>query len=80
MSMVTFNVEVTDTFGGEANYCWVHRFSFEMDETKSDLAIVRHAKQLAGWSGLRCKREDWGEDIVLRPYGICQIMFVSPSY
>ena len=19
-------VEITDTFGGEANYCWVHRF------------------------------------------------------
>ena len=21
-----FFVEVTDTYGGEANYCWVHRF------------------------------------------------------
>ncbi len=25
-NLETFYVEVTDTFGGEANYCWVHRF------------------------------------------------------
>ena len=24
--METFHIEVTDTFGGEANYCWVKRF------------------------------------------------------
>ena len=22
-----FNIEVTDTFGGEANYCWVRRYT-----------------------------------------------------
>ena len=25
MSIVKFDVEYTDTFGGEANYCWVKR-------------------------------------------------------
>ena len=24
--METWNIEITDTFGGEANYCWVRRF------------------------------------------------------
>jgi hypothetical protein len=25
--MKTFNIEITDTFGGEANYCWVKRYT-----------------------------------------------------
>ncbi len=25
--MTTFKIEVTDTFGGEANYCWVRRYT-----------------------------------------------------
>ena len=25
--MHTFNIEVTDTFAGEANYCWVRRYT-----------------------------------------------------
>jgi hypothetical protein len=23
----TYKIEVTDTFGGEANYCWVSRYT-----------------------------------------------------
>jgi hypothetical protein len=30
--MNTFNVEYTDTFGGEANYCWVRRATVTMPE------------------------------------------------
>lgn len=26
------NIEVTDTFGGEANYSWVNRKTYEYDE------------------------------------------------
>lgn len=28
----TYNVEYTDTFGGEANYCWVRRAKVTMPE------------------------------------------------
>ena len=47
--MTKFNVEITDTFGGEANYCWVNRFSVE---AKSFLGAIQkvareHGK---GWS------------------------------
>lgn len=31
-----FNIEYTDTFGGEANYCWVQRAVVEMPEEESD--------------------------------------------
>ena len=70
----TYQVEVTDTFGGESNYSWVRRYEFT---AKSDLAAVRKAKNLAGWRGIRCEREDYGDQIVLRPRGICQIMFID---
>jgi hypothetical protein len=38
-----FKVEVTDTFGGEANYSWVNRFEVDYLKTNSTLAIVRAA-------------------------------------
>ena len=63
--------EVTDTFGGEANYSWVNRGKIKCKpgEDYSNLAAVRRAKKDAGWENLRCKREDYGDMIVLRPYG-----------
>ena len=72
--MNTYRIEVTDTFGGEANYCWVRRYEFTAN---SYLAAVRKAKGLAGWTGIRCEREEYGDQIVLRPRGICQIMFID---
>lgn len=74
------NVELTDTFGGEANYSWVKRASFDADEDASDLAIVRKAKAEIGLSGIRCKRRDFGDMIELRPQGYCTVAFISFDY
>ena len=71
--------EVTDTFGGEANYSWVKRGKVECKpgEDYSDLAAVRRAKRSAGWENIRCKTENYGDMIVLRPYGMCAVMFIN---
>ena len=47
--MHKFKIEVTDTFGGEANYCWVRMYEYE---AKSMLgAIQKLAREHgAGWS------------------------------
>lgn len=72
-----FKIEVTDTFGGEANYCWVRRYEIK-EPVKSDLALVRRAKALAGWSGLRCRTANYGNtSFTLRPFGMCQVMFID---
>lgn len=71
------NVEVTDTFGGEANYAWVRRASFDAIETMSHYSIVRRAKHLIGWSGKKCSTVRMGDDIELRPYGECQVAFIT---
>lgn len=80
-----FDVEVTDTFGGEANYCWVHRHLVSIPEgvTKSwsrkseRRALVRKAKAAEGWTGIRCETEDYGDQITIRPRGLLQVMFIT---
>ena len=76
-----FQVEYTDTFGGEANYSWVRRAEIELPESASNLAIMRKAKAAVGING--CKgRSYWnGNDSAeFRPYGICAVMFVQFDY
>lgn len=68
-------IEHTDTFGGEANYCWTRRWHTAKELT--DLQLVRLAKKLTGLTGIRCRREDMGDTIALYPQGICQVVFVS---
>lgn len=71
------NVEVTDTFSGEANYSWVKRTEMELMDALSKYSIVRRVKKEIGWSGQRCLTVDYGDSIELRPYGVCQVAFIS---
>lgn len=75
--MHTYNVEYTDTFGGEANYSWVDRDTFETPENASNRAIMRKAKALIGLSGVRGRTYDHGDTIEFRPYRSCTVMFVT---
>jgi hypothetical protein len=75
-----WNVELTDTFGGEANYSWVRRDSFELPASASDRRIITAAKAALGLTGQRCRRFDYGEGFELRPVGSCTVAFVLPSY
>lgn len=71
------HVEVTDTYGGEANYSWVRRHELRDLEGKSDLAIVRRVKREIGWSGHPCRTEQLGDGIRITPRGICQVCFID---
>lgn len=78
--IVTFEVEHTDTFGGEANYCWVNRYEIHPNgKTRKGerLSLVRQAKALCGLTGVRCQTTDFGDMIEIRPRGICQVIFVT---
>lgn len=72
------NIEITDTFGGDANYCWVKRGT---TRATSRRGIISAVKRLAGWQGgCRVRVEEWGDTIVVRPTqssGVCQIAFVT---
>ena len=74
--MCTFNVELTDTFGGESNYSWVKRE--QLTSNKDTMrSIIQKAKEWAGYTGLPCKVENYGDMIRLAPRGICHVMFIT---
>lgn len=75
-----FQLELTDTFGGEANYAWCDRKTVELPENISDLALVRRAKREMGLTGVRCRRESFGDLIALYPYDACAVLFIKAEY
>ena len=73
-------VEYTDTFGGEANYCWVKRATLTLPVGISDRAIMRRAKAAVGLSGDRGRTHNNGDMFEFRPYRSCTVMFVTTVY
>ena len=42
-SVYTFHLEVTDTFGGDANYCWVKRYAVRARTARGAMRVLaRH--------------------------------------
>lgn len=73
-----FSVEYTDTYGGEANYSWVRKSSFEAPEGASQAMIVRRAKASLGLTGWPMRTESMGDMYKLTPSdGSCTVAFVT---
>jgi hypothetical protein len=70
--MDTYSVEVTDTYGGEANYSWVRRYEFKAKSFRS--AIQQLAREEgAGW----CKDYDSGDMVRYNLTGSCVCCFIT---
>lgn len=67
-----YDVEYTDTYGGEANYSWVRRTVVE-----SDGSPVRAAKAAMGLTGVKCDTSDFDDFIQVDPRGSCTRMFIT---
>jgi len=76
----TLDLEYTDTFGGEANYCWVNRESLELPQGISDRALVRRAKAALGLSGVRGRMDAHGDQWAFYPYGFATVAFFTVRY
>lgn len=50
MTKLIFNVEVTDTFGEEANYTWVRRFKVKASSDRGAIRIVQREMNLGSVS------------------------------
>jgi hypothetical protein len=79
---MAYQVEITDTFGGEANYSWVRRYL--IDNPTSEHAsrayrrdLVKRAKAAAGWTGRPCTTYWDSYMTIIRPKVDCQIMFIT---
>ena len=91
--MNTYDVEYTDTFGGEANYCWVRRGSVTVPELthygfdgllhyatanrRQMVQVVRKVKAALSIAGMPCRREWIGETLALYPRGSCTVIFIN---
>ena len=73
------NYEYTDTFSGEANYCWVKRGTIDTKEGEnfSDLTAVRRVKKALGLENVKCRKVNMGETIALYPCGSCTVIFID---
>lgn len=88
-----YQVELTDTFGGEPNYCWVRRANVTMPElthygydggtnyAKANKVyqreLMKRAKASVGMTGVRGVTHSYGDGYEFRPYGLLQVMFVT---
>ena len=94
--MNTYSVELTDTFGGEANYSWANRSSVVMPDlthygydgahgyVKANKAfereLMRKAKAAVGMTGVRGRKEQISDTFAFYPYGSCTVLFISLRY
>jgi len=53
-----FFIEITDTYGGEANYSWVHRYKIKAATIRG--AIIKFSKY-KGYQGRLKKVMDYGD-------------------
>lgn len=72
-----FQVEYTDTFGGEANYSWVTRETFEAPAGASTRTLVHRAKAALGLVGYPCRTSHLGNMIKIVPARSCTVIFVT---
>lgn len=72
---MSYHVEHTDTFAGEANYCWLRTYTIPGDPSR--LSLIRKAKQLTGLTGIRCRVDNYGDGYTLHPSGLCQVVFIN---
>lgn len=91
--MNTYEYEYTDTFAGEANYCWVERGKVTMPElihygydgssnySKANKTAMRElikaVKAEVGLTGVRGKTEHYGNMSEFRPYGMATVLFIT---
>lgn len=78
-----WNVEVTDTFSGEANYSWVRRYTIAAPKGASQRSIMRRAKAAAGLAGSRGRTDSFGDSYSFHPSGACIVLFATwtePEY
>ncbi len=87
-----YDVELTDTFAGEANYAWVRRERITVPDWDAfsdwdgngrrepkgyQAAVMRLAKAAVGLTGVRGVTYHMGDAYEFRPHGMCQVLFVT---
>ncbi len=76
--MDNYNFEYTDTFGGQANYCWVNRGTVK---AKSTIHAARLARNELGLTGIKGDvKFNQGDELWWTPRGAATILFITADY
>ena len=91
--MQTYEYEYTDTFAGEANYCWVTRGSVSVPDLthygydgslgyakankRQQSVIVRRVKAALGISRVKHDTESYGDQIKVTPRNSGTVVFIN---
>jgi len=76
IGMETWDIEYTDTFNGDANYSWAHRYEITVPKALSEASIKRIAKELVDITGVKGVWEDTGDGWQYKPVGSCTILYI----
>jgi len=78
MKNYNYNIEFTDTYGKEPNYCWVHRFTVEAANMQQAITL---AKQTRYYSPIPRHTVMYDDGILARINitGSCICCFISLS-
>jgi len=71
----TWSFELTDTFGGEANYAWARRGTIK---ASTPSGAIRAAKRALGLTGKHTS-EEYSDLISVRFGSACIVLFLTPS-
>ena len=88
-----FDVEYTDTYGGEANYSWIRRATVWMPDMTHygydgrtnygktvkvfNRELMKKAKRAMDLTGVRGRAHVQGDDLEFRPYGQNTVLFIT---
>ena len=75
--ILRYQLELTDTFGGEANYSWVNREEVSINANYSGPWIVRKAKEAMGLTGMHGVTVDYGDTIRVDFPKYNQVLFIT---
>ena len=78
--MITFDVTLTDTFGGEANYSWVKRGEIQVKNDAAIRSISREARRAVGMTNVRASCfVDFGDMIQIEFKKDNLVLFITPK-
>ena len=75
--IIRWDAELTDTFGGEANYSWVQREQLKINANYCGSWIVRTAKAAFGLTSVPHTTTDLGDSMRIEFPSISSVLFLS---
>jgi hypothetical protein len=74
---ITYEVECTDTFGGEANYTWVRREEIKVPKGASRRMLIGRAKRAVGRQAVPTRNSELGDGLRMDVVGAAIVIFVT---